>query len=180
MPSGAEPDFVKLFFRPLGIRSPTRFPGTATCAMREAACSVGTSLAVTLGMGCGPTILLVEDHKDTQEALASLLTIAGYVVRTAEDGAKALETLQLTPCDLIVLDWRLPGMDGAQILRAVRKELMLVDVPVIVISADFGLVAHRVHAAGGTALLLKPFDPEMLMAVIAQRLRGGEQRWTLQ
>src|ERR1043166_7875270 len=118
----------------------------------------------------GHTILVVEDHEDAREALALLLTVAGYVVRTAEDGATALETLQLHPCDLVLLDWRLPDMDGGDVLCAIRTELLFADLPVIVLSAD-GLIGEQVHAAGGKALVHRPFEPEVLMAIIARHVQ---------
>jgi CheY-like chemotaxis protein len=126
-------------------------------------------------MPSGCTILVVDDHPDTRDALALLLTAAGYVVRTAEDGATALELLQLHPeCGLVLLDWRLPDMNGGDVLRALRVEPELTDVPVIVLSAD-GLVAEEVREAGGTAFLHKPQDADVLLAVIARHLQAREQ-----
>ena len=118
------------------------------------------------------TILLVEDHEDTREAVAELLGCEGYAVRTAENGATALASLDRYPdCDIFILDWRLPDMNGGKVLCALRASPHLAGVPVIVVSAD-GLTADDVQAAGGSAFLHKPVAPDVLLALVGRLARG--------
>jgi DNA-binding response OmpR family regulator len=120
------------------------------------------------------TVLLVEDHEDTRDSTAELLALDGWTVRTADDGGSALASLARdSGCAVVILDWRLPDMDGRDILRSIRATPATANVPVIVVSAE-GLGAEMVRAAGATAYLRKPFDPETLFALLgpyADRVR---------
>jgi CheY-like chemotaxis protein len=111
-------------------------------------------------------VLVVDDHRQTREAMAALLNAEGYVVCTAETGASGLAALRRDPeCHLVVLDWRMPHMNGGDVLGALRATPRFADIPVIVVSGDH-LTVERVHTAGGTAFLHKPADPEILLALI--------------
>lgn len=119
------------------------------------------------------TVLLVEDHEDTREAMVELLGCEGYAVRTAESGKTALASLERHPdCDIIILDWRLPDMDGGEVLCALRAAPHLAGMPVIVVSAD-GLTAEDVQAAGGAAFLHKPVAPDVLFTLVARHSRAA-------
>lgn len=67
-------------------------------------------------------VLLVEDHKDTLASLAAVLRYEQYDVMTAPDGPMALEMAKLYPPDVVLLDIGLPGMDGYEVARALRKQ----------------------------------------------------------
>lgn len=115
-------------------------------------------------------VLLVEDHADIREATAELLRSEGYVVRTAEDGASALDSLRREPsCGVVILDWRLPDIEGGEVLRVVRADPRLAGMPVIVVSAD-NVTPERVRAAGGTACLRKPVAPDALLETLTRHM----------
>jgi CheY-like chemotaxis protein len=148
------------------------FPVAEKAARRNDARGAGTPLALpTPRMPTERAVLVVEDHDDTRDVTTELLRGEGYLVRTAVNGMSALASLARDPeCGVVILDWRLPDMDGGDVLRTVRAEPRLAGVPVIVVSAD-GLTADRVRAAGGTAFLRKPVAPDALLALVARHVR---------
>jgi CheY-like chemotaxis protein len=82
------------------------------------------------------TVLIIEDHTDTREALAELVEAEGHAHFEAGDGNEALHWLseqKTLPC-LILLDLRMPGMDGWDFLEAARANPEWSDIPVIVVS----------------------------------------------
>ena len=62
-----------------------------------------------------PTVLIVDDDRNTRETLKRGLTRAGYEIFTAEDGSKAVPILQERNVDLIITDYKMPGMDGLRL-----------------------------------------------------------------
>ncbi len=102
------------------------------------------------------TILLVDDDPLILELGRELLEHLGYRVETASDAAQALEVFQRQGADLVLLDYRLPGMDGYQLLQ----ELRTLDAEVRVLVAT-GLLsdreATRLRAGGVRGIIYKPF-----------------------
>lgn len=117
------------------------------------------------------TILLVEDDADIRALQQDLLDQAGYAVRSTGSGQDALALLEHNQIDLVVLDIRLPDMDGIAVcrqLRAGRHDAT----PVLMLSAN------RAHesialalAAGADAYLTKPFSPRALLEQLTLLLR---------
>jgi len=116
------------------------------------------------------TILVVEDYEDVREIFAAFLTSRGYVVQTAADGLEALEVARATVPDLILLDLKMPRMDGEGFRREQLADSRLAAVPVIVLSgnADAQDVAARL---GAVACLCKPIDASRLLTTVARHLR---------
>ena len=116
------------------------------------------------------TILVVEDYEDVREIFAAFLTSRGYVVQTAADGLEALEIARATVPDLILLDLKMPRMDGEGFRREQLADSRLAAVPVIVLSgnADAEDVAARL---GAVACLCKPIDSSSLLTTVARHLR---------
>ena len=112
-------------------------------------------------------ILVVEDEADLCEAIAEGLSLDGYAVDRTCDGGEACELLLVEPYDLAILDLNLPGMDGLEILREVRKKNR--DLKVLILSAR-GAVSDKVLGLdlGADDYLAKPFAFEELEA----RIRG--------
>ena len=120
------------------------------------------------------TVLVVEDYEAARLAIVAVLTTKGYVVHTAGDGAGALDFLRRDPsCGIVILDWRLPGMDGGKVLAAMRADPKLVNVPVILVTAN-RVTRESALAAGATDYFPKPFAPDALLAAVARHLRSGE------
>ena len=89
---------------------------------------------------------------------------------TAEDGRKALEALATTPqpFDLILLDLRMPDMDGVEFLRALRKAGHFRDIPIVLttVEPDTSELLHQAQAQGVAAVVKKPWKPHELRAVV--------------
>lgn len=77
-------------------------------------------------------ILIVEDDKDTGEALSLLLEHAGHHTETAPSGHEALGTIMSHKPDLVVLDLSMPGMDGTSVLEIIRSYMRFRNLPVVV------------------------------------------------
>ena len=117
----------------------------------------------------GGTILLVDDEAHIAELAQMYLEREGFAVRSASDGARALEMIaQLSP-DLVVLDLMLPQVDGWEVCRRVRAES---DLPIIMLTARDETVDKIVGLElGADAYLTKPFNPRELVAWIKAVLR---------
>lgn len=116
-------------------------------------------------------VLLVEDDAMIGDAIAGSLRDASYAVDWVQDGRAALDTLALQHYELVLLDLGLPGMDGQDVLKALRAHDN--PVPVLVITARDGLT-DRVRGLDGGAddYLVKPFA----MAELLARMRAVSRR----
>jgi signal transduction histidine kinase len=121
----------------------------------------------------GESILVVEDEPDMAVAMAELLRDQGYQVLLARHGREALDLLERQEVDLIVLDLRLPVMDGWQFRTAQRAHPRLSRIPVIAVSADGSAQAEAIDASG---YLRKPFKSEQLLLVIERALLGEQRK----
>lgn len=110
-------------------------------------------------------ILIVDDTAANLRLLSQTLTENGYRVRAVTNGARALESARAVPPDLILLDIRMPEMDGFQVCRELKGEERTRDVPVIFISA-LGEIEDKVRAfhSGGVDYITKPFQVEEVLA----------------
>ena len=120
------------------------------------------------------SILVVEDEPQLRGLLRLYLEREGYRVTDAGDGPTALAAFDADPCDLVILDLMLPGMQGETVLEALRDAG---DVPVLITSAKRS-DAERIAGlrAGADDYLAKPFNPHELTARVAavlRRTRGG-------
>jgi CheY-like chemotaxis protein len=110
------------------------------------------------------TVLVVEDEEPIRTAIALVLEHAGYHVLTAGDGAEALDRLEQEWPSLILLDMRMPGMDGWTFAQELRTRHTR-SVPIVVVTAarDAGRRAEEIQAAG---YLSKPFDLQGLIDTV--------------
>jgi len=81
------------------------------------------------------SILLIDDDADTRRTLREFLTGEGFLVHTARDGQHALNMLERILPDLILLDYKMPVMDGKQFLAVMRRIPNLQPIPVVILSA---------------------------------------------
>jgi CheY-like chemotaxis protein len=124
------------------------------------------------------TILIVEDDGGTREALCDLLDDAGYSVLSAENGLRALESVEATGTTpaLILLDLAMPVMDGAAFLSQIPLHSQLSSVPVIVMSADAKASILRVARPQNVREVLpKPIDVNCMMELVRKH-SGPPQR----
>ena len=145
---------------------------------RQSFCTRGGTLIAThftlgdvcgLSNGGGATILLIEDEGGARDALREILNHAGYSVLPAENGMRALESVEATGAtpELILLDLAMPVMDGMAFLSQIPRYAQLANVPVIVMSADSR--ALRLHARRPDKVmevLEKPIDLSRMMELI--------------
>ena len=113
------------------------------------------------------TILVIEDQEFTDRVIRAALRGKPFDIHTAADGAAGYQMLVELQPDLLLLDLSLPGMDGWEILAAMRTDPALADTPVIIVSAQ-GRRAVESRAADFdvAALVNKPFRvPELRQAV---------------
>ncbi|MES2320267.1 MAG: response regulator [Pseudomonadota bacterium] len=117
-------------------------------------------------------ILVVEDTPASLRLLTSLLSKAGYRVREAPDGELALWSARAQPPELILLDVRMPGMDGYEVCRQLQQSAQLREVPVIFLSA-FGDTDDKLRGfeAGGVDFISKPYDFLEVQARVASHLK---------
>ncbi|MBN8429563.1 MULTISPECIES: response regulator transcription factor [Microbulbifer] len=124
------------------------------------------------------TVLLIEDHRDIAEMIASYLEGRGFVVDYAADGVTGLHLATTKPVDLIVLDLSLPGIDGLDICRAIREQAKL-DTPIIMLTARDTLDEKIAGLnAGADDYLVKPFAIRELAARVNAQLRRNRSEVT--
>ena len=101
-------------------------------------------------------VLLVDDNAVVMAVYKSGLSMAGFTVDTAGDGAQALARAAATEPDVIVLDLMLPVIDGFEVLRRIRADPMLQHVPVVVFSNSYTTErTNELWSAGATQVLAK-------------------------
>jgi len=116
-------------------------------------------------------ILIVDDTPASLRLLAQMLAGQGYQVRPAPDGALALTAAQAEPPDLILLDIRMPVMDGYEVCARLKADPATRDIPVIFISAlDEIQDKVRAFGAGGVDYVTKPFQLEEVLARVQAHL----------
>ncbi len=111
------------------------------------------------------SIVIVDDSPDNLRVLSGVLEQAGYLVRSAISAEIALSSIRLNPPDLILLDVRMPGMDGYEACRQLKADPLTRDIPVIFISA-LSETGDKVaaFAAGAVDYVTKPFQFEEVLA----------------
>jgi adenylate cyclase len=120
------------------------------------------------------TLLIVDDNEGNRDLLARRLGRAGYSsILVAEGGRQALELVRQHDCDVILLDVMMPDIDGIGVLREVKQDPRLRDIPVVMVSAvdDVASVATCIEL-GAEDYLPKPFEQTILEA----RIRGSLER----
>ena len=115
------------------------------------------------------TILIVEDDEDLRRLFRTALSLAGYDVMEAGDGLEALQRIDSTPPDLIVLDLVLPRMSGLVVREEIAAQAITRDIPIVVITGS------AVDAAGMNVacFLRKPVEPERMVETVRSCLTAG-------
>ena len=117
----------------------------------------------------GRRVMVVDDDVDVRELLAQLLELEGYQVTTAADGREALSRLAKGPLpSTILLDLRMPGMNGWEFRAHQLANPSLASIPVIILTADRTQDANTVARLGASALFRKPLDVDALLATLGQ------------
>ncbi len=121
------------------------------------------------------TILIIDDAAESLYFLEDLLHEHGYAVRVAPDGKLALESIQLEPPDLILLDIMLPEIGGFELCKKLKADERTRDIPVIFISVlDEVFDKVRAFEVGGIDYITKPFEADEVLAHVKTHLAAQE------
>ena len=116
-------------------------------------------------------ILIVDDEPNVVKFLAFRLERMGYEIRTASDGQKALDSIKEKCPDLVLLDLRIPILNGYEVCRRIKLDLGLKNIPVVFLTADANVRTSEdfghVHADG---YILKPFEQDEVNKVLEKFL----------
>lgn len=116
-----------------------------------------------------PRVLVVDDEASIRDLLAKTLALAEYDVDVVPDGRSALERMRLYPYDLLIIDLKMPGMDGLSVIREAKR--YKADLPVIIITG-YSTEASAIEAVnlGVAGYLTKPFRVPQVLAAAAKAL----------
>jgi CheY-like chemotaxis protein len=127
------------------------------------------------------TILVVDDTAESLALLARTLASEGYDVRPADSGELALASAMREPPDLILLDIRMPGINGYEVCRRLKAEEATCDIPIIFLSASTD-VEERVQglSLGAVDYISKPYHREELLVRVRNHLELSRLRFNLE
>ncbi|MEO0803437.1 MAG: diguanylate cyclase [Cyanobacteria bacterium J06642_2] len=122
------------------------------------------------GLTCN-RILIIDDSPNNLRVLSAALSERGYDVRCAKSGAVALRAIEKELPDLILLDVRMPGMDGYEVCQKLKADIRTREIPIIFISAlDAAFDKVKAFQTGGADYITKPFQVEEVIARVRHQL----------
>ncbi|MDQ6804483.1 MAG: response regulator [Actinomycetota bacterium] len=120
------------------------------------------------------TILVVEDNEDNLTLIDYLLRARGYAPLLARNGPDGIRIAEEARPEVILLDLRMPGLDGYQVVREIRKIPALAHLRVVAVTASAMIGdRERIAAAGFDGYVQKPIDPRTFVASIERFLTTG-------
>jgi CheY-like chemotaxis protein len=120
------------------------------------------------------SVLIVDDDEDQSLLLEFRLQQLGFKTLAARDGSEAVDVAKSAHPDLILLDLRLPDIDGLRVCQTITDAPDTCDIPVIIVSAvETPDIVRVSRAAGSQFYVRKPYDPNVLIALILQSLSGN-------
>jgi len=123
------------------------------------------------------TILVVDDNFDNLEILSAFLESRGYRVATASDGRTALAKLEEVQPDLVLLDVMMPGMDGWQVCRTIKRHPEFGSTRVVMVTAKAGFEdKFEGMRSGADDYVVKPVDLSELATKVERNLAAGGER----
>lgn len=116
-------------------------------------------------------ILVIEDEAELANAIKTRLSLSGYEVTTANDGAQGLDKIKSERPDLVILDLMLPKMDGHKICGLVKRDTRYSKIGIIILTAKAQEEDMRqAKELGADAYITKPFESRILLAKIKELL----------
>jgi len=124
----------------------------------------------------GIKILIADDDPDIRDILKLTLAEENYEVIEAPDGEEALKIIRSKPLDLVLLDYKMPKMDGRQLCNLIKRDLLLQHLPIIMVTGK-GEISDKIDGidAGADDYMVKPFEPKELLARIRMVLRRTQR-----
>jgi PAS domain S-box-containing protein len=130
----------------------------------------------------GLRVLVVDDNPSSREILKQMLSSFSFDVALASSGEEGLEELRRSSAGrrygLVVMDWKMPGLDGIETARRIRQDAGLAPAPPIVLVTAYGReeVMMKAEAAGMSGFLVKPVSPSVMFDTIVQAVAGDAPR----
>ncbi len=116
-------------------------------------------------------IMTADDSTSVRQMVSFTLKQSGYEVVEAADGRAALTAIAASPVDMLITDLNMPGLDGIELIREVRKDPRCRFIPIIMLTTESqGAKKQEGKSAGATGWIVKPFKPEQLLAVVKKVL----------
>ena len=126
-----------------------------------------------------PTVLIIDDDADYVESLSEVLRHSGYIVHSINDGCELDDVLEKTSVQVILLDLRMPGMNGFEVIRKLKDRLAparwhINQAAKIIVVTGRGEqeTADFTRKLGADAYLVKPVDPKQLLSTVRNVLSG--------
>jgi len=112
-------------------------------------------------------VLVVDDTTSIRQAITALLKVSGYEAAEASTGDLALQLMQNSKFDLLLTDWNMPGMSGAELVKTIRATDRVIPIVMVTAEADRQKIME-LQAIGVNGYLLKPFKQQALLTVLAK------------
>lgn len=124
-------------------------------------------------------VLVVEDHETSAQGYQELLTGSGYKVTRAKDGYAALAEMSREPPAVVLLDLKIPKLDGWELLDRLKADTAMSSVPIIVVTGDALPTHHELaRSRGAASVLTKPIQPNELLDAVRDALTLRQSRTT--
>ena len=119
-------------------------------------------------------ILIVDDEPDVLKMVVITLQSKGYIIITGTNGEEALALLKKENPDIVLLDFRMPVIDGIQTSKRIKTMEDYKHIPVLLITASVDEMESKLEESLADGFLLKPFDPQVLVEEVAKHIGGSE------
>ncbi len=151
---------------------------SAFSSRRMTQCKSGDSLFAPEDSGAllsGRRVLVAEDNLINQKVVREFLNLSGIIVEIADNGKEALELLQKSPFDAVLMDIHMPEMDGFEATRLIRSQARFAELPVIALTAGVTKEEQdKCMASGMNGFVAKPINPKQLVSTLRQLLAPAE------
>lgn len=124
-------------------------------------------------------VLIIDDEWTIARALCARLGAHGFELNTASDGPSGLAAARTFKPDAILLDLRMPDMDGFEVLRRLRADAELTRIPVFILTANVQDSAQQeARALGAAGFFCKPYDHRLVISSLTNAMAGETGAWT--